>query len=139
MTNSRTTTVTLNGDLSSTNVLHPRGGGSGTVNGAISGIGANAIQKSDPATWTLGRRTRSAGRVAVGGGTLKIGSLAALNPAIPLAITGGNLDLNGFTVTNGGLALSGGAVSNGTLYATGPNAISGGALLVPLSGPAGVD
>jgi fibronectin-binding autotransporter adhesin len=139
MTNSRTTTVTLNGEISlSTNVLHLRGGGSGTVNGSISGTGANAIQKSDPATWTLSGANTFTGRVAVGGGTLRLGSAAALSPAIPLAVAGGTLDLNGLTVTNSGLALSGGTVSNGTLYATGPNAISGGALLVPLSGPAGL-
>jgi len=139
MTNNRTTAVTLNGTVAlGTNTLHLRGGGSGTVNGVIAGTGASAIQKSDPATWTLSGANTFTGRVSVGDGVLTLGAADTLDPSVPLAVTGGILDLNGFTVTNSGLALSGGAVSNGALYATAPSAVSGGALLATLSGPAGL-
>ena len=139
MTNNATTAVTLNGPVSlGTNTLHLRGGGSGTVNGVISGTGASALLKSDPATWTLSGANTFTGRVTVGGGVLKLGAAAALDPAVPLAVTGGFLDLNGLTVTNSGLALSGGAASNGTLYATSTSVVSGGALTATLSGPAGL-
>jgi autotransporter-associated beta strand protein len=139
MTNSRTTSVTLNGELSlSTNVLHLRGGGSGTVNGAISGTGTKAIQKSDPGKWTLSGANAFTGRVTVSGGILKLGLPESLSPSVPLSVTAGTLDLNGYTVTNSGITLSGGAISNGSLYATAESSLSAGALLAPLSGPAGL-
>jgi fibronectin-binding autotransporter adhesin len=139
LTNDRTAVVTLNGDISlSASTLHLRGGGTGTVNGVVTGSGANAIQKSDPGTWTLSGANAFTGRVTVGGGVLKLGAAEALNPAVPLAVIGGNLDLNGFVVTNGGLTLSGGVVSNGTLYATDAISLGGGTLLAALDGPAGV-
>jgi autotransporter-associated beta strand protein len=139
MTNSRTTAVTLNGDLSlNAYRLHLRGGGTGTINGSISGSGVHALTKSDPGLWTLSGANTFTGRVTVSGGVLKLGQPEALSPSVPLTVTGGLLDLNGYTVTNGGVTLSGGAISNGSLYATAESSLSGGALLAPLSGPAGL-
>jgi autotransporter-associated beta strand protein len=134
-----TATVTLNGDLSlNTYTLHLRGGGTGTINGNIAGSGANAITKSDPGFWTLSGTNTFTGRVTVGDGTLKLGVAEALNPTIPLTVTGGLLDLNGYTVTNSGVTLSGGTINNGTLYATSTSTLIGGTMLVPLTGPAGL-
>lgn len=139
MTNSRTTVVTLNGDLSlNAYRLHLRGGGTGTINGVITGSGANAITKSDPGSWTLSGANTFTGRVTVSNGTLKLGTPDALNPTVPLTVTGGILDLSGYTVTNSGVTLSGGVLSNGTLYATSESSLSGGTALTSLTGPAGL-
>jgi len=139
MTNSSTTAVTLNGDLSlDTYTLHLRGGGTGVINGIITGTGVNAITKSDPGTWTLSGANTFTGRVTVGGGTFKLGTPEALSPMVPLTAAGGVLDLNGFTVTNSGVSLQGGAFSNGALYATSLSSLSGGAMLASLAGSAGV-
>jgi autotransporter-associated beta strand protein len=139
MTNSRTTAVTLNGDLAlNAYRLHLRGGGTGTINGNISGSGANAITKSDPGSWILSGANTFTGRVTVSNGTLKLGTPDALNPTVPLTVTGGILDLSGYTVTNSGVTLSGGVVSNGTLYATSESSLSGGTALTSLTGPAGL-
>ncbi len=139
MTNSRTTSVTLSGDLSlSTNTLHLRGGGTGLVSGVISGTGVNAITKSDPGHWTVSGENTFTGRVTINNGTLKLGAANTLSPAVPLTVTGGTLDLNDYTVTNSGVTLGGGAVSNGTLFATSASSLSGGMLLASLSGPSGL-
>jgi autotransporter-associated beta strand protein len=139
MTNISSIAITLNGSLSlSTNTLYLRGGGAGTINGIISGSGASAITKADLGTWTLSGANTFTGRVTVGNGTLKLGAADTLNPTVPLTVTGGTLDLRGYTVTNSGVTLSGGVLSNGTLYATSASSLSDGTTLVPLTGPGGL-
>ena len=139
MTNSRTTAVTLDGGISlNTNALHLRGGGTGMINGIISGNGANAITKSDPGNWTLSAANTFTGRVTISGGTLRLDAADTLSPTVPLTVTGGILDLRGYTITNSGVTLSGGVLSNGTLYATSASSLSSGTALASLTGPAGL-
>lgn len=139
MTNDRNTRVTLNGPVAlSTNTLHLRGGGFGTINGAISGTGANALKKSDAGTWVLAGENTFTGRVTVAGGVLTVANSAALPLGVPLTVSGGNLNLNGLTVTNSSIVMQGGVLSNGTVYATGTSSLSGGRIDVLLTGPGGV-
>ena len=98
--------VTLNGpiNLGTTNTLHLRGGGSGTIGGVISEGGANAITKSDMGTWTLAGNNTFTGRLTLAAGTLKLGAVGALAPQVGVAfacatgyysVAHATLDLNG--------------------------------------------
>ena len=139
MTNISSTAVTLNGDLFlNTATLYLRGGGTGTINGRISGSGANAITKPDLGVWTLSGANTFTGRVTINNGTLKLGASEAFDPTVPLTVTGGTLDLSGCTVTNSNVTLSGGMISNGTLHAISGGNLSSGTMLASLTGPAGI-
>ena len=88
--------VTLSGGINlSSYTLYLRGIGSGTVSGAISGGGSDAISKIDAGTWTLSGTNTFAGRVTAANGTFRLGAPDALNAAVPVTLAGGTFDLNG--------------------------------------------
>ena len=93
-------TVTLDGPLDlNTYTLFLRGNGSGTISGAISEGGANAVIKLDTGTWTFSGANTFAGHVIVSNGTFRIGAAGTLGAAVPLTVAGGTFDLNGISQT----------------------------------------
>lgn len=97
--------------------------GDGTAAGAASSAtiaskltGAATLTKTDYGTLTLSGANDFTGGVAVNAGVLKLGSSAALGAtANQLAVTGGTLDLGGFSATQQSLTQSGGVVRNGQI------------------------
>lgn len=132
--------VTLSGGVDlNAHTLYLRGqrNTSGTISGVISEGGATALVKMDLGPWTLSGANTFTGRVTVSNGTLKLGVDNALLPIVPVAVSGGTYDLNGFTVTNGTVTVSSGTVSNGTLCAA-VEGTGSGAVLASLSGTNGL-
>ena len=107
-------TVTLNGPVNlNGKTLFLRGGGAGTIGGAIGSSGANAIIKVDRGLWTLSGANTFLGRVTVSNGTLRLGLSGALNPSVPVVMScatgwqsaaSATFDLNGFSQTVGQLS-----------------------------------
>lgn len=110
----------------------------GFLNGPLSDSGASAVTKMDLGRWTLSGANTFTGRVAVSNGTLKLGAEATLLPEVPVTVSGGVYDLNGFVVTNGAVTISGGAISNGVLHAASITGSNGGAILAELTGEGGL-
>ena len=133
--------VTLSGSFNlNAYVLYLRGqrSTSGTISGVISGTGASAIVKMDLGPWTLSGANTFTGRVTVSNGTLKLGAANAVLPTVPVTVSGGTYDLNGFTVTNDTVTISGGTLSNGTLSAASVAGTDAGTVLASLAGGGGV-
>ena len=110
----------------------------GLLSGSLSDSGVSAVTKMDLGRWTLSGANTFTGRVTVSNGTLKLGAEAALLPEVPVTVSGGIYDLNGFIVTNGAVTISGGAISNGTLNAASVTGSNGGAILAGLAGDGGL-
>jgi autotransporter-associated beta strand protein len=94
-------------------------GGNGAVAPTVSAVTlepntSGGLTKLGAGTLTLSATNRYAGPTTVSGGTLKLGSAGALPATSAVVLSGGTLDLGGFTCTNGLTAL-GGALTNGTL------------------------
>jgi len=98
--------VALNGpvDLNS-HTLYLRGGGSGTIGGAVSEGGTTALIKLDRGTWTLAGENTFTGAIAISNGVFRLGAANRFNPLVPVAVacaTGlhsvatATFDLNGF-------------------------------------------
>jgi autotransporter-associated beta strand protein len=101
--------VTLNGpvDLNS-HTLYLRGGGNGTIGGAVGEGGATALIKLDRGTWTLAGANTFTGAIAVSNGVFRLGAAGALDPLVPVAVScatgwhsvaAATFDLNGFNQT----------------------------------------
>ena len=131
--------VTLSGGINlGSYTLYLRGIGSGTVSGAISGGGSDAINKIDAGMWTLSGTNTFAGRVTVANGALKLGSANAIIPAVPVTVSGGAYDLGGFSVSNAAVTLSAGSIINGSLLASSYSATDSGFVSATLGGPSGL-
>ena len=98
--------VTLNGGgFTTAAVANNATLGSNSSSGGLTKLGIGTL--------TLGGVNTYGGTTTIGSGTLKLGSPSALPANTPVALAGGTLDLNGYTVTN---TISGsGVVTNGTL------------------------
>ncbi len=118
--------VTLSGgiDLNSF-TLYLRGGGSGTLSGVIAEGGSSALAKLDGGTWTLAASNTFTGRLTVSAGTLEAGVERFLDPAVPLTLSGGVLNLKGWPLTVS--ELSDASAESGTQTLTGS---AGGVLTV---------
>lgn len=74
---------------------------------------SGGLTKQGAGILTLNAANTYTGTTTVAGGTLRLGNAAALLTQTPVALAGGTLDLNGYTVTN---AVGGtGTLLNGTL------------------------
>jgi len=132
--------VTLGGGIDlNAYTLYLRGCGAGTILGAISEGAADAINKIDAGTWTLSGTNTFAGRVTVANGALKLGSAGALNPAVPVTVSGGTYDLGGLSVSNASVTFSAGSIVNGTLQASACSATDSGFVSAALGGASGLD
>jgi len=133
--------VTLSGGFNlNAYTLYLRGqrGTSGTISGVIAGTGSAAVVKMDLGPWTLSGANTFTGRVTVSNGTLKLGTVNAILPTVPVTVNGGTYDLNGFTVTNGATIISSGVVSNGTLCADSVAGTDSGTVQASLAGGGGL-
>lgn len=131
--------VTLSGGIDlNAYTLYLRGCGDGTLSGAISEGGADAINKIDTGTWTLSGTNTFAGRVTVANGTLKLSSVAAMNPAVSVTVSGGTYNLGGLSVSNAAVTLGAGSIVNGALLASSYSATDSGIVSATLEGPAGL-
>jgi autotransporter-associated beta strand protein len=131
--------VTLSGGIDlNAYTLYLRGCGIGTISGAISEGGADAINKIDPGTWTLSGTNTFAGRVTVANGALRLGAVSAMNPAVPVTVSGGTYDLGGLFVSNAAVTLSAGSIINGSLQASSYSATDSGLVSATLGGPSGL-
>ena len=131
--------VTLGGviDLNAY-TLYLRGCGLGTLGGAVSEGGAEAIRKLDKGVWTLSGSNTFTGRVTVADGTLRVGSANAMTPAVPVTISGGTYDLGGLSVSNSAVTLSAGSIINGSLRALSVSVSDAGVISATLGGPSGL-
>ena len=105
--------LTVGGNNASTTVS---GAISDCTSCAVSGATGGSLRKTGTGTLTLSGANSYTGGSVVTAGQLTLGSVTALgNTSNTTAISGGTLDLGGFTVTqNGGLTLNGGTLQNGT-------------------------
>ena len=135
----------ITGGMAGATVLTLSGNGSGTntISGAIGNGAATtvALFKSGAGTWVLGGNNTFTGGVTIDGGTLRVGSVGALNSASPNTltftnITTGTLALNGFSITVGGLngATATGTVNNGSSTSTATLTVNSGATPGSFSG-----
>ena len=105
----------------------------GTVN---ANLGAGTlIQRTGTTTLNA---TADAGTVAVTGGALRLGANNRLSGTAALTVSGGTLDLSGFSQTVSSLVLAGGSVANGSLSASGGYELQSGSVSGALGGPGGV-
>ncbi|RST51865.1 autotransporter-associated beta strand repeat-containing protein [Variovorax sp. MHTC-1] len=84
-----------------------------TLSGAVSGAGY--LGSSGPATWVVtGNNTGFTGTLNVAGGTLRAGSATAFGSTIGgITVSGGTLDLNGYSQTTASLSGTGGTLALG--------------------------
>ncbi|WNJ92486.1 autotransporter-associated beta strand repeat-containing protein [Bosea sp. 685] len=141
-------TWTINGSTAFTfqnGTANFTGGGltnNSSANQTISAIlgGAGSVVQSGPGTLTLSGVNTYTGGTTVSAGQLTVGNASALgNVANATGVTGGVLDLGGFTVTqNGGLVLQGGIVQNGTFTSNGTFDLQNGVSTAILAGAGAV-
>ncbi|MGK6307323.1 autotransporter-associated beta strand repeat-containing protein [Variovorax sp. DT-64] len=88
-------------------------GSDNTLSGAVSGAGF--LGSSGPATWVVtGNNAGFTGTLNVSGGTLRAGSATAFGSTIGgVTLSGGTLDLNGFSQTTSNLSGTGGTLALG--------------------------
>lgn len=126
--------LTLNGNVASNTSLRRLilggTGGNGTINGTVSGLGANAagLDKVGANTWTLTGPNDYSGTTVVTGGTLLVnGNQGSASGAVAVGDTatlGGTGTIGGTINAAAGSTVSPG-VSIGTLTALGPATIAG--------------
>ena len=95
-TGANTTTLTLNG----TNT------GDNAITGVISngGTGKLAVSKSGTGTWVLSGANTYTGSTTISAGTLKLGASGVISDSSAVVMSGGTLNLNGYSETIGSLS-----------------------------------
>ena len=119
----------------------------GAGNGLVSGVIANgsssaltSVQMQGSGLWALSNSNTYSGGTTVSGGTLQLGNAAALGASSgSVSVSGGLLDLAGFSPTVGGVTLISGSIANSS---TSPATLNGasynlqsGSISVPLASP----
>ena len=119
--------------------------GSGSFTGSIADTGLNgshlALVKTGSGTQILTGSNSYTGGTTISAGVLQLGAQAAVPDNSPLTITGGTLDLGGFTkTTSAAVSFQGGVTENGTIINNGA-AYDGqaGTVLASLQGSAGLN
>lgn len=105
--------LTLGGTLSQGAALALTYTGAGTNNqtGAITGGGS--VSMTGSGVLKLGNAGNTFTNLAISSGTVQLGVANAIPNSTPVTLTGGTLDLNGFSDTIGALNISAGAVTTG--------------------------
>ncbi|MDP3083205.1 MAG: autotransporter-associated beta strand repeat-containing protein, partial [Rubrivivax sp.] len=116
------------------------GGGTLALGGPI-GDGGNAfgLIKAGAGTVTLGGNNTYTGSTTVSAGTLALGVGERLANASSLVVSGGTLDLGGFTETVTGVQLIDGTIQNGTLISGSTFDMQAGTASAVLDGTAGLN
>jgi fibronectin-binding autotransporter adhesin len=117
---SDTGTLTINGAIvsSSGSDLIVNGAGNTTINSAIS-TGSGALSKDGSGTLTLGGNNSFRGDLTINAGTVTVSASERIYDTAEVVMTGGTLNLNGFTERVSSLSGSAGSVTlgSGTLTA----------------------
>jgi autotransporter-associated beta strand protein len=122
------TSGSFNFNLSSLN-LNDRLGA--TLTGTISGTGG--LTYNGPGTLTLSASNTYTGPTTVASGTLRFGGSNRLASGNAIAVSGGSLNLNGFSQTAGQVTLTSGTIAGGSLSGT-SFVVSDGLVSTALSG-----
>ncbi len=110
---------------------------SGSVSAALAG--AVGLMKTTGSTVTLSGANTYTNLTTVGAGTLALGASGTINAGNNLLLTGGALDLNGFSQTLGTVTLASGTITgSGTLTGTGAFSVESGTVGAVLAGTAGL-
>ena len=126
------------GVLTSSAAFDVQSGNVGAILGGVAGL-----DKTGTGSVVLSGANRYTGVTRVSAGTLSLGAADRLAPAGTLEVSGGLLDLGGFSNTLAGVKQTGGTVSHGTLSSTsafdmqagGVSAVLGGAVGLNKTGP----
>jgi filamentous hemagglutinin family protein len=122
-----------NGTLSSASTFDMQ---SGSASAALGG--SVGLSKTTAGTVTLGGLNTYTGVTNVSAGTLLLDGSDRLNPAGHLQVSGGSLDLGGFSQTLAGVQLTGGSLANGTLTSSSTFDVQSGSVGAILAGSAGL-
>jgi autotransporter-associated beta strand protein len=109
------------------------GGSTNSTQTAVTGVSLSAntsggLTKLGSSLLLLNATNTYVGTTAISNGTLRLGIAAALPANGAINMSGGMLDLGGFSITGGAVNVSGGSIVNGSLYGSSVTKVQNGTL-----------
>ena len=136
-----TTAVTISGsNVAPSSVIFNNSVLNYTLSGSKGIVGATSLTKSGDGSLIISNSNGYTGGTSVAGGLLQLGAQSAIPDNTAISVSGGTLDLGGFTkTTSAAVSFTGGTVQNGTIVSSAAYSASSGFVSASLQGSAGLN